>query len=88
MSISKLPATLNTSVLQQLAKEGNNTKSSKKIAKKLLFSDVLSREIKEATIFNKKKSTCNVIRGTILKKYELLKFTAKNTGTVRLLSKA
>ena len=86
-SISKLPATPNTSVPQQLAKEIINSKSCKKIAKKLLHDEVLSKEMK-ATAFNKKKSICNIISGKILKKYKLLNFTAKNTGTDRrLLSK-
>ena len=51
-SISKLPATPNTSVPQQLAKEIINSKSYKKIAKKLLHDEVLSKEMK-ATAFNK-----------------------------------
>ena len=71
-----MPATPNTSVPQQLAKESINSKSCKKIAKKLLHDEVLSKEIK-ATAFNKKKSICNIISGKILKKYKLLNFTAK-----------
>ena len=88
-SISKLPATPNSSARQQLAKEGINSKSCKKFAKKILYAEVLSKEIKEAALFNKKKSICNVINGKILKKNKLLNFTAKNTGMDgRLSSKA
>ena len=53
-SISKLPATPNSSARQQLAKEGINSKSCKKFTKKILYAEVLSKEIKEAALFNKK----------------------------------
>ena len=64
----KLPVAPNISICEQLAKEGINPKSSKKIAKTLLYTKFLSRETVEATMFSKKKSACNIISDKLLKK--------------------
>ena len=61
------------------------SKTSKQLKKSLLFSEVVSKEIKSSVLErkNKRESIRRILSGKILRKYKLIKYAAAKTGSDR-----
>ena len=78
--------TPNKSVSLLLRSNGlSPSKTSKQLKKSLLFSEVVSKEIKASVLErkNKRESIRRILSGKILRKYKLIKYAAAKTGSDR-----